>query len=79
MLDKFRASEPRSLMTGLMFSAVLLLVALIAIFSLVALGKFFIERINDPIVLYYGEMMRASQLEAQATHSIYCTTLSLSA
>jgi hypothetical protein len=75
MIGNLRTSEPRSLMTGLIFSAVVLMLAIMMIFGFFTVGKFVLQRINDPIVLYYGDLMRYSQLDAQSTQPTHCATL----
>lgn len=78
MFNNLKVSEPRNLMTVMIFGTVMLLVVVITISSFVVVGKLVLDRMNDPIVSYYGELMRKSQLEVQTNGSFHCMTLNSS-
>ncbi len=53
-----------------------ILPAVIAMFStLMLFGVFFMDRVNDPFVSYYGDVMRRSELRQHTLTATYCQGL----
>jgi hypothetical protein len=76
MLRRLKTLELQNRTTTLSVIVIILIFGLLLASSVVTFAGFFIDRVNDPLVTYYGEIMRRSTLFEQTSYSLYCQQLS---
>lgn len=76
MLEKLRNADREEAVMRLLVMVVAITILALLISSLVTFGGFFLDRVNNPLVTYYGEVMQRSTLFEQADHILYCQQLS---